>query len=666
MKTLKSQPFPQLANILPYYLENSDDVFWMRGVDYDAFYYASPAFESIWGFPWQELNRQEGLWLDTLDHIDRDRIQREIDAIKAKSVPGDKYTLEYHIVRSDKEARRIKEISFPVFDEGGQLIGFAGISKDTTQDEKTAIELQKATRFFRYFAEKVRSVFWARDDSCNEQIYLSPGYEKIWGRSRDSLYNNPNSWLDTLHPEDREKASNSARFRTLNVMGQDAQYEYRYRIILPDGSIAWIKDTSFPIQDEKNNFIGFAGIAEDITKEVLHEKELFEAKQRAEVANKAKSEFLAMISHEIRTPLNAILGMAQILKTKGLPGELDEYVDIISNAGSSLLSLVGDILDFTRLEAGKLTINSEPFDLGNLFGQIVRSMQYQAREKNIGLTIHYAQDVSYGVIGDPNRIRQVLVNLLSNAIKFTERGGISISVECEEKTKNKVLLKVSVVDTGIGIDKEKVNGIFEKFNQIDSIYRRKHGGIGLGLAITKELIEAMGGNIQVKSELGRGSEFSFTLPLNLQQNLIAQTQEAEKEHAVCSLDVIRPVKYKLNVLLVEDNLINQKIAKMMLEDLGCKVDIVSNGKEVMEQLSVLTSYHIIFMDIGLPDASGYDISTYLRKLPELSNIPIIAMTAHILESDRQQAFAAGMNRIVPKPISYDELAVVLAEYTTAS
>src|SRR5690606_22249737 len=162
--------------------------------------------------------------------------------------------------------------------------------------------LEQASKFFRFFAEKIHAVFWARDESCNKQLSLSPGYEKVWGRSRESLYANPDSWLDTLHPEDREKASTVARVETHDDMGQDVQYEYRYRIFTPEGEIRWIKDTSFPIQNEDNKFIGFAGIAEDITKEVLHEKKLREAMQRAEVANQAKSDFLAMISHELRTP----------------------------------------------------------------------------------------------------------------------------------------------------------------------------------------------------------------------------------------------------------------------------------------------------------------------------------------------------------------------------
>lgn len=439
-------------------------------------------------------------------------------------------------------------------------------------------------------------------------------------------------------------------------LGKNTSYEYRYRIYTPDKSIRWIKDTSFPIHDEKNKFIGFAGIAEDITKEVLHEQELREAKQRAEVANQAKSDFLAMISHEIRTPLNAILGMAQILKMQGLSTELEEYVDIISNAGNSLLSLVSDILDFARLEAGKLHFSNDPFDLYNLLNQVVQSMQYQAREKNIKLILEFSKDALTAVEGDANRVRQVLVNLIGNAIKFTDSGEVRVRVNMVKQRNRYGIFEFDIIDTGIGIRPDKLNTIFEKFSQIDSIYHRKHGGIGLGLAITKQLVEAMYGDIEVESEFGKGSTFRFSLILNLQNSAL---KNGDNENL--SIIAQKP-HHSLAVLLVEDNLINQRIAKVMLEDFGCNVKIIDNGEEVINQIASLIQYDVIFMDIGLPDMSGFDIVTRLRQEESLKALPIVAMTAHILERDREQAFAAGMNHIIAKPINYDEIGSVLETY----
>jgi len=660
MKALTDSNVINLGRYFYKLAERSQDIFWIRDIDYQTQLYISPAYEEVWGLSCESLYEDGGSWLTIVHQQDREQVEQQLAQIRNSPIEGNSYSLEYRIIRTDNEIRRIHEINIPLFDTNDSLIGFAGIAKDVTQEKLRLAELEQASEFFRFFSEKVRAVFWARDATCNRQLYLSPGYEKVWCRSRESLYANPDSWIATLHPDDREGHSRAARMETYEEMGQDAQYELRYRIFTPKGEMRWIKDTSFPIQNEKNQFIGFAGIAEDITKEVLHEQKLRDAMERAEVANQAKSDFLAMISHELRTPLNAILGMAQILKMKGLPAESEEYVDIISNAGNSLLSLVSDVLDFARLEAGKLSFSNDPFDLQRLIEQIVHSMQYQAREKNIDLILEYHPDLYNAVIGDANRVRQVLVNLISNAVKFTEKGCIRVVVNCVKQIATKGMFEIKVIDTGIGICPDKLDSIFEKFSQIDSIYHRKQRGIGLGLAITKQLIEAMSGEIYVESKYGKGSEFTFTLSLKLQQ---LQGNENPYSELINHKYLSCKSPYALKVLLVEDNVINQKIAKIMLEDLGCHVDIIDNGQEVMRKVSDLLNYDILFMDVGLPDISGFDIVSSLRKIPALKELPIVAMTAHILERDRQQAFAAGMNRIIAKPISYDEIAMVLDEYS---
>lgn len=519
--------------------------------------------------------------------------------------------------------------------------------------EQRLAELEQAKDFFQFFAEKVNAVFWVRDVSCNRQLYLSPAFEKVWERPLEFLYKDPSAWLDTLHPDDRVPCSNVTRFKTLEEVGtSNAKYEFRYRIYTPSGELRWIKDTSFPITDDKNTFIGFAGVAEDITNEVLHEQELREAKSRAEVANQAKSDFLAMISHELRTPLNAILGMTQILQTKELNADAKEYVNIISSAGTSLLALVSDILDFARLEAGKLTFLKEPMNLLEVFEQSVHGLQYLARDKGLELRFENAKSLSLNVLGDANRIRQVLVNLIGNAIKFTESGFVEVAVDVRDINEHQANIEVKVRDSGMGISTEKIHTIFERFSQIDSIYHRKHGGIGLGLAISKQLIENMGGSISVESEMGKGSTFTFNLCLALQKNI------EQKEHN----NISSYPKYHKKILLVEDNVINQMIAKLMLEEFDCQVDVIDNGDEVIRRIDELSHYDLIFMDVGLPDVSGFDLVGRMRSEASLRNKPIIAMTAHILDNDKQKAYQAGMDKILPKPITYHDLAVTLASY----
>lgn len=638
--------------------ELSQDAFWIRYVN-DVQLYVSPAYEKIWGQSRDALYQDADSWFASIHPDDREQLQEVIYQVKNDPRAGKSYLHEYRIIRPDQTIRWIQESGFPIFDINDQLLGFAGVAKDITYERQRLSELEKATHFFRIFAEKIQqAVFWARDPGCKKQIYVSPSYEKIWGRSRKSLYENPMSWIETLIQEDRDSHSADTRLRSLSEHGTEAKYVDRYRIYNAEGKIIWIKDTSFPLYDEQGQFIGFAGIAEDVTKEAMQERELREAKQRAEVANQAKSDFLAMVSHELRTPLNAILGMAQILYAKGLPAHLKEYVDVISNAGNNLLALVSDILDFVKLEAGKLTFVRQPFNLHELIMQVVHSMQYQAEDKSLEILVEFPSEVPNSVIGDQNRVRQILVNLLSNAVKFTEKGYIQIKAKCLKKFKRKAVFEIVVIDTGIGIRKDKLEYIFEKFSQINSIYYRKHQGLGLGLAIAKELVEKMGGKIEVKSDYGKGSQFSFTLPLQLwdlgqPKTLIKINDEKLK---------LIPHPGHLKVLLVEDNIVNQKIAKVMLEDLGCCVDIIDNGHDVLKNLQGLTGYDLIFMDVGLPDMSGFDIVSRLRKETALKNIPIVAMTAHVLDRDRKQAYEVGMDKIIAKPISYDELGMVLQEY----
>ncbi len=635
--------------------EKSQDIFWIRSIDFGRQLYISPAFEKIWDRSCHDLYNNPAIWIQSIVPDDREFV---IEKFTQPPKPEDTHSYHFRVCRRDQQIRVLHDVCFPLFDEAGECFAYAGICKDITHDKAQLAELEEATRFFRFFAEKTRTVFWVRDPKCNKQLYVSPAYEKIWGRDCKTLYNNPASWIDTLHEEDRQSHTAEMRLQQLAEQGPEYRYEDRYRIYMPDGEVAWIKDVSFAIYDENQKFIGFAGIAEDVTPDVLHEKALQEEKSKAEIANQAKSNFLAMMSHELRTPLNAILGMAQILRVKDDSPELQECVSVISHASTSLLALVNDILDFAKLEVGKLSFQHEPIDLQLLISQVIYSLDYQAKAKQLDLQLDYLDSLPSLLLGDAKRIRQVLINLVGNAIKFTERGFVQISVACLKKEKNQATFQFKVIDTGIGISKDKVDFVFEKFSQIDSIYQRKYQGTGLGLAITKELVEKMGGTIQLQSELGKGSEFTFVLPF------VMQTCSLEKPLVTVAANRFekeRP-KFGFHILLVEDNSINQKIAKIMLQDVGCTVHIIDNGHRAIEHLKGFIRYDIIFMDIGLPDMSGFEVVTELRKDESLQTVPIVAMTAHILDRDKEQCYSVGMNGIIAKPITHDDLINVLEQW----
>lgn len=651
----QKEPFPYLPESIYQLFEKSQDVIYVRhGHDY-SLAYINLAFEKLWGVKRERIYQDYEALLSQIHPDDRTTYAKESKQFYQQLQP-EFAEFQYRIHPMHYIERRIKETVIPLFDKSNP-IAFLGLIHDLTFSKTQKAEFEQAAYFFQFFTEKFRSVFWIRNEDFNKQIYLSPGYKKVWGRELNELYDHPEAWFETVHPDDRDRVSYMSRLRALKNEGPDVEYEFRYRILMPDQSVRWIKDTSFPIYDNQTKFIGYAGFAEDITKEVLYAEELTQAKQRAEVANQAKSDFLAMFSHELRTPLNAILGMAQIMQLKGLSPEFTEYVNHISQAGRHLLVLVNDILDFARIEAGKLSFCVEPFNLNEMLTQLIQSLEYQAEEKKLSLVLKNDVPDKKIMLGDPNRLRQVLVNLLSNAIKFTQEGTVTLKVSRLQQDHDRYLIRFAVTDTGIGLTKAQMAIIFEKFSQVDSIYHRKQGGIGLGLAIAKELVNAMGGDIQVKSEYQQGSTFYFNLWLKVQYDSKAlhkteliNHHETEKRH------------FPYKILLVEDNLINQKIAKIMLEEFGCQLTIMADGDEVMKQIKNLAQYDLIFMDIGLPDMSGFDIVKRLRKEEFLKKKPIIAMTAHILDEDRKRAFKAGMDKIIAKPISYDILAEILSHY----
>lgn len=408
--------------------------------------------------------------------------------------------------------------------------------------------------------------------------------------------------------------------------------------------------------DSKKRLVGFLLVGKP-SSDIADLKNTQAALKKEKIANRAKSNFLATISHELRTPLNGILGVVQILmKRPHLPEQYESLKDIYQS-GSNLLALVNDILDFSKLEAGKLDFSFEVFNFKDLAEDVIAKMAYQLDGKEVKLLLDYSNKAPNFVIGDELRIRQILVNLIGNAIKFTEKGHIKIFVKCKSTKGEKANFSIIIQDTGIGIPQDKLEKIFERFSQVDSQYSRKYGGAGLGLAICYQLINAMGGRIGARSALGKGSEFwvqlSFSLPKNstLANRLLHHNQLIQQEQLV---------KISGHVLLVEDNLLNQKIAKVMLEELGCNVDLASTGMEAIRQLQ-MNDYELVFMDISLPDMDGITVTQKLRS-EKYKDLPIIALTAHALEEEKEKFLAAGMNDVVVKPINQAQLSDILMKY----
>jgi signal transduction histidine kinase/ActR/RegA family two-component response regulator len=393
-----------------------------------------------------------------------------------------------------------------------------------------------------------------------------------------------------------------------------------------------------------------------------------QARKAAERANSAKSEFLANMSHEIRTPLNGIVGMAELLARTVLDKEQREMTDVIRSSSETLISIVGGILDFSRIEAGSVQVESIPFDLHASVEGVVKLLAPRAHSKGLVFETAIAPNVPRMVYGDPLRIQQVLTNLLANAIKFTEKGRVRLEVSLGGDSAHPPAVLFRIGDTGVGIDAKTVGRLFTPFTQADSAATRKYGGLGLGLAISHRLVSLMGGSIGVKSEPGSGSTFWFLLPLGSMQAGSAGLPEPQPAAAVPPLPG-RPAQAPApirRILIVEDNPVNQIVARRAVRALGYAAEIVSGGEAALEAWG-RDSFDLILMDCQMPDMDGYEAAAEIRRREDrTARVPIVAMTANTIAGDEEKCRASGMDDYLPKPVRLAVLARTLERWLPVS
>ncbi len=433
-----------------------------------------------------------------------------------------------------------------------------------------------------------------------------------------------------------------------------------YPLTIKDGELTDVLFNGSVYKDDSGNVIGAVVVARVITEQKRIEKELREAKVFAELATeiaeeakrkaesatqiaedavKAKQQFLSNMSHEIRTPMNAIIGFTKVVLKTDLSAKQKEYLTAIKMSGDALIVLINDILDLAKVDAGKMTFEQTPFRMALSISAMLHLFETKIMEKNLLLIKEYDSKIPNVLVGDPVRLHQIILNLVSNAVKFTAKGEITVRVSLLSEDEEKVNIEFSVSDTGIGISEDKMEKIFENFAQASSSTSRLYGGTGLGLAIVKQLVDAQGGNICVKSELNKGSTFSFIL--SFQKTKIEAELEAETEETDIEIKNIK-------VLVVEDMALNQLLMKTLLDDFGFEREIADNGKIAIEKLES-KSYDIILMDLQMPEMNGFEATEYIRNKMN-SKIPIIALTADVTTVDLAKCKAVGMNDYIAKPV----------------
>jgi len=510
------------------------------------------------------------------------------------------------------------------------------VIEDVTLNRELAKNLIRNERRLRLITDNMIDTITQIDHQGRVE-FATPSCELLLGISAENLMGT--TFTEHVYKEDLPIVRELFKKRLLTK----ATFSTRLRLVRSDKSIIWVEANGSVVDDE-NRRRTVVYVIRDITDEVHNKQELEKSKEEAIIASKSKSEFLANMSHEIRTPMNGIIGMTNITLMDRLTDEQRENMTMVKNSAVSLLSIINSILDFSKIEAGKMELEKVEFDLKEMVTRTVNPLIISGDQKGIDVEVQYDPNIQQKLIGDPGRISQILNNLIFNAIKFTEIGGVYINFGTVEIKEGYVELRVSVRDTGIGIQKEEQGRLFDSFHQVDGSITRKHGGTGLGLAITKSLVDKMNGSLAVESQVDQGSIFSFTLELKpaIMHKKLKQDQ----------IKIELPkLEQELKVLLVEDDLINRKMTTMVLEKQKHQVTLAKTGKEAIDKFDKGT-YDIILMDIQMPEMDGIKASKIIKKMCRKRGIyvPIIALTAYAVAGDEERFISEGMDDYISKPI----------------
>ncbi|MCP5143049.1 MAG: response regulator [Chromatiales bacterium] len=582
-----------------------------------------------------------------------------VEAALADAVEGGRYyDLVHRVIRPGGEIGYIHGIGEVIFDDSGRAVRMIGTVQDITSQRAHEEAANEARHRFQRLVEGIGERFVIFSHGTDGQLtFVSKGVESVFGVSQAELLGA--NWGDAVawSPGTLERVAEGHR----KLLGGELRYlELEMAFTHPDGGERTIRINEHLVRDDAGGARSFDGLVEDITVASAIKRELESAKEAALQSAAAKSAFLANMSHEIRTPMNAIIGMLHLVQETELTGRQRDYLGKARYSAENLLGVLNDILDFSKIEAGKLDLEDIPFALTDVVGNLVNLIRMKAEDKGVDIAVRIGNEVPRALVGDPARLGQVLINLGGNAVKFSASGGtVTLTVALQEENEGDVLLHFSVRDTGIGISKAQLAQLFEAFTQADSSTSRKYGGTGLGLVISKRIVDMLGGEIWVESELGAGSTFHFTARFgkHAADDLKAAPIEGGEPDVAAAIRGLHGAK----VLVVEDNPINLELVTELLAMHGIETRTAGNGQEALNVLAA-ESFDGVLMDCQMPLLDGYQATRAIRQRPDLADLPVIALTANAMKGDREKAVAAGMNDHIAKPIDPDRLFVTMAKW----
>jgi two-component system sensor histidine kinase/response regulator len=552
----------------------------------------------------------------------------------------------------------------PIRQPDGYITHYVAVKEDITEKKRMGDELDRhrhhledllseRTAELRDAETKYRTVAdftydwetWI--DDTGHWLYCSPTCERVTGYRAEEFMARPELYLEITHDADR-----ASLFDHLHEGERNGVRDIEYRIHHKNGELRWIEHLCQPVKDAAGKSLGRRVSNRDITERKRSEEALRQARDQADAANHAKSTFLANMSHELRTPMNGVMGMVDMALRRATDPQQIDWLNKSKSSAQHLLGVINDILDISKIEADRLTLESVSFRFGEVLENLLSLLGHKAQEKQLRLLVDLEPEVPrMAFLGDPLRLGQILLNLAGNALKFTDHGSITVRARLLEDHPEDVLIRIEVADTGIGITPEQQQRLFTAFEQADGSMTRKYGGTGLGLAISKRLVQLMGGEIGVKSTPEQGSTFWFTVRLGKSTNAVLPvptfTGKTADERLLDEYAGTR-------ILLAEDEPINQEVSRGLLEDAGLVVDLAEDGLQALD-LAKMNRYALILMDMQMPHLNGVEATMAIRALPAYAQTPILAMTANAFDEDRQVCLDAGMNDHIAKPVDPDKL-----------